>query len=55
MCHLIIYENSAFSYEDYNVKDNESIESESRELFVNEYMVRSRNKLFNEYLKKELF
>jgi hypothetical protein len=54
ICHLFIYENPAFSYEDYSVKENESIESVSQKLFVNEYMVRSRNKLFDEYnyLKK---
>ncbi len=53
-CYLIIYENQAFSYFDHIVGEKETAESISHKYIVNEYMVRTKNKLFDNYgyLKK---
>ncbi len=53
-CYLIVYENQAFSYFDHIVGDKETAESISHKYIVNEYMVRTKNKLFDDYsyLKK---
>jgi hypothetical protein len=53
-CYLIIYENQSFSYFDHIVGDKETVESISNKYIVNEYMVRTKNKLFDDYgyLKK---
>lgn len=53
-CHLFIYENNSFGYHDYTVQDKETVSSISAKFVVNDYMVRTKNKLYDDYgyLKK---
>lgn len=53
-CHVLVYENLSFGYNDYIVKDRETVTSIANQFIVNDYMIRTRNKLYDEYgyLKK---
>lgn len=53
-CHLFVYENNAFNYHDYVVQEKETVSSIAAKFVVNDYMIRTRNKLYDEYgyLKK---
>jgi len=48
-CYLLVYENQSFSYFDHIVKAKETVESISHKYIVNEYMVRTKNKLFDDF------
>lgn len=48
-CHLLIYENLDFSYRDYIVQNKETVSSIAGKLTVNDYMVRCKNKLYDDY------
>jgi len=48
-CHLLIYENVDFSYRDYIVQHKETISSIAGKLTVNDYMLRCKNKLYDDY------
>lgn len=48
-CHLLIYENLEFNYHDYIVQHKETISSIAGKLTVNDYMIRSKNKLYDDY------
>lgn len=49
MCHLLVYENTEFSYYDYTVGHKETVSSIAGKLTVNDYMLRCKNKLYDEY------
>lgn len=49
MCHLLVYENTEFSYYDYAVGHKETVSSIAGKLTVNDYMLRCKNKLYDEY------
>lgn len=49
MCHLLIYENTEFSYNDYTVGHKETVSSISGKFTVNDYMLRCKNKLYDDY------
>jgi len=53
-CYLLEYENKNFSYSNYIVKDRETATSISYKLCVNDYLLRYKNDLLNDfgYLKK---
>lgn len=53
-CHLLVYENKAYSYVDYTVVERETASSISGKLCVNDYLLRNKNDLLNDfgYLKK---
>lgn len=53
-CYLLEYENKAFSYTDYQVGLHETVSIIANKQCVNDYLIRYRNNLFNEfdYLKK---
>lgn len=53
-CHLIEYENKNYSYIDYTVGDKETAGSIASKMVVNEYLLRYKNDLLNDYgyLKK---
>jgi LysM repeat protein len=53
-CYLVEYENKSYSYIDYTVGDKETVSSIASKLSVNDYLVRYRNELLNDYgyLKK---
>lgn len=53
-CHLFVYENNSFGYHDYVVQDKETVSSIAAKFVVNDYMVRTKNKLYDDYgyLKK---
>ncbi len=48
-CHLVIYENTNFGYYDYTVKSKETVTSIAYKLIVNDYMIRTKNKLYDNY------
>lgn len=48
-CHLVVYENTEFSYYDYTVGHKETISSIAGKFTVNDYMLRCKNKLYDEY------
>lgn len=48
-CHLMIYENLSFGYYDYTVQNKETISSIAHKLIVNDYMLRCKNKLYDDY------
>ena len=48
-CHLLIYENLEFSYSDYTVQHKETVSSIAGKLTVNDYMLRIKNKLHDNY------
>jgi hypothetical protein len=49
MCHLLVYENTDFSYYDYTVGHKETVSSISGKFTVNDYMLRCKNKLYDDY------
>jgi len=53
-CYLLQYENKNYSYVDYKVGEKETASSVSAKLCVNDYLLRDKNDLLNEfgYLKK---
>ncbi|MBI2722315.1 MAG: DUF1571 domain-containing protein [Bacteroidetes bacterium] len=53
-CHLIEYENKNYAYVDYTVGEKETAGSIASKLVVNEYLLRYKNELLNDYgyLKK---
>ena len=53
-CHLLEYENINYSYIDYTVQERETASSISSKLYVNDYLLRDKNDLLNDfgYLKK---
>lgn len=48
-CHVFIYENQNFGYHDYIVQNKETVTSIATKFIVNDYMVRSKNNLYNDY------
>jgi outer membrane lipoprotein-sorting protein len=54
LCYLLEYENKNYGYTDYTVGERETVSSISAKLAVNDYLVRSRNDLLNDFglLKK---
>lgn len=48
-CHLLVYENVDFSYRDYIVQHKETVSSIAGKLTVNDYMLRCKNKLYDDY------
>lgn len=48
-CYLFVYENNAFSYTDYVVQEKETVSSIASKFVVNDYMVRTKNKLYDDY------
>ncbi len=53
-CHLLEYENKNYAYVNYTVTDKETATSLSSKLCVNDYLMRNKNDLLNDfgYLKK---
>lgn len=53
-CHLLEYENKSYGYTDYTTTGTETITTIANKLCVNDYLIRYRNGLLNEfgYLKK---
>jgi hypothetical protein len=53
-CHLLEYENKNYSYTDYKVQERETATSVASKLCVNDYLLRDKNDLLNDfgYLKK---
>ncbi len=53
-CYLMVYENTNFNYVDYTVQAKETVASIAGKFIVNDYMVRTVNKLYDDYgyLKK---
>lgn len=53
-CHLIEYKNDAYTYINYTVTEKETASSLASKLCVNDYLLRNRNDLLNDfgYLKK---
>lgn len=53
-CYLIEYENKAYAYSDYRVSERETATSIALRLCVNDYLLRQKNNLLNEfgYIKK---
>ena len=49
MCHLLVYENVDFNYRDYLVQHKETVSSIAGKLTVNDYMLRCKNKLYDDY------
>lgn len=48
-CHLFVYETPRFPYIDYVVKEKETLTSIALKLNLNDYMLRLKNKLENEF------
>ncbi len=48
-CIMLIYENLNFAYQDYIVQPKETVSSIAAKFVVNDYMVRTKNKLYNDY------
>lgn len=48
-CYMLIYENLTFSYYDYTVQHKETVSSIAGKLIVNDYMIRCKNKLYDDY------
>lgn len=48
-CYVLIYENTAFGYYDYVVQAKETVASIANKHVVNDYMLRCKNDLYNEY------
>lgn len=48
-CYLLVYENPNFNYYDYTVLKKETISGIASKLIVNDYMIRTKNKLYDEY------
>lgn len=48
-CHLLVYENLDFSYYDYIIQHKETVSSIAGKFTVNDYMLRCKNKLYDNY------
>lgn len=48
-CHMMVYENKNFAYTDYLVQTRETIGSIAIRLNVNDYMLRAKNNMYNDY------
>ena len=48
-CHLIVFEAKNFNYVDHTVQKKETVSSIAIKLAVNDYMIRVKNDLYNEY------
>ncbi len=48
-CYLMVYENTSFSYHDYTVQHKETVSSIAHKFTVNDYMIRCKNKLYDDY------
>lgn len=48
-CYMFIYENNSFGYTDYIVQEKETVSSIAAKFVVNDYMVRTKNKLYDDY------
>lgn len=48
-CYLMIYENTSFSYFEYVVQEKETISSIANKFIVSDYMIRSKNNLYDEH------
>jgi hypothetical protein len=48
-CYLLVYESKNFSYTEYIVKQKETISSIAAKLEVNDYILRAKNKFYNDY------
>jgi hypothetical protein len=53
-CHMVVYETKTFPYFEYTVQHKETVTSIAYKQNVNDYMLRSKNNLFNDfgYLKE---
>ncbi|MCE3229660.1 MAG: hypothetical protein K0S32_4211 [Bacteroidetes bacterium] len=49
MCHLIEYENKNYGYVDYVVGEKETVSYIASKLVVNDYLIRYKNNLLNDY------
>ena len=49
MCYLLTYENQSFSYTEYVVQNKETVSSIAAKFTVNDYMLRCKNKLYDDY------
>ncbi len=48
-CYMLVYENLTFSYFDYTVLHKETVSSIANKFIVNDYMIRCKNKLYDDY------
>jgi hypothetical protein len=48
-CYVMVYENKSFSYYEYTVLQKETVTSIAAKLNVNDYMLRSKNNLYNDF------
>ncbi len=48
-CYLLVYENTEFTYHNYTVLHKETLSGIAGKLTVNDYMLRTKNKLYDEY------
>ncbi len=48
-CHMVVYESKNFNYFEYTVLKKETISSIAAKLVVNDFMLRTRNNLYNDY------
>lgn len=48
-CYMLVYENTDFTYHDYTVQAKETVSGIAGKLTVNDYMLRTKNKLFDDY------
>ena len=48
-CYLLVYETEKFGYTDYTTKDKESVASIAAKFHLNDYVMRTKNNLFNEF------
>lgn len=48
-CHMVVYESSAFSYFTYEVGSKESVASLASKFNVNDYLLRVKNNLYNDF------
>lgn len=48
-CYMLVYENKNFSYIDYKIEKKESIGLIAARLNVNDYMLRAKNNMYNDY------
>jgi hypothetical protein len=49
ICHLLVYEAKNFGYTEYTIKEKETVADIATKLRVNEFIIRSKNNLFNEF------
>ena len=48
-CFLLVYENLTFSYNNYTIQRHETVSSIAAKFTVNDYMLRCKNKLYDNY------